>query len=653
MKLLRELSSGDIQNNLKSSDSSAAGSQDVNNTIDVKFSLMRNMINSQKGMTGSDINDYLERAHELNDEVDTVGFAIETEDGDLIKVYVNAMQADEFEQELSTLLGVDDDSEVAINRLASKYDIVDVVWPTDNSGEPVDGSALNPEDGVSIDDDLSSFMGDDETSSNPETAADDAGEETVDTDDLADALPADDESEEDESEDEASEDEPDESSLSGADAESDDTVGPETIDDDEASEEADEDEDDAASEEDASDGDDEEGTEAGTSEKSAKKKSGKKPNKEVTEEGITMKLNLIASLAEAAEGSEGAENVSVRLDTPWKGIYSVLRRPYEKKIIELFSLLGVPGRYVQNAEGFVEAVRAAGDIIRRPGRKQNAFNDFFGAVQSLALTESKKRGGHTQKLLETVMITLGFPVELVTVEGGSPVASVLAKTAGAIESDSNAEFCLISLAKAFGITTQQVEESVRADEEVDVGNDEFAQAVMNLVLALGIPESVLASRRTVIAKALREKKMSLTNKTMVEYRIDNLVQLIKKGTKQSIAAPQNESLTEGFKDLEAMDNFDLRKFQVEEPHAGPALFAAYDGSGAHAETCIILAADPDAADNESLYVAVSSPWADKDEIKRTKHFTNDKAGYNQAKAYAEQLRTMNPKLGGRPKGWKE
>ena len=97
---------------------------------------MRNMINTNGGVTGSEVNDYLERAHELNDEVDTVGFAIETDDGDFIKVYVNATQADQFEQELSNLLGMDDDSEAALNQLAQKFDVVDVVWPTDPEGNP-------------------------------------------------------------------------------------------------------------------------------------------------------------------------------------------------------------------------------------------------------------------------------------------------------------------------------------------------------------------------------------------------------------------------------------------------------------------------------------------------------------------------------------
>lgn len=117
---------------LKKSDSSDAGKTDVTNKVkadDIGFSLMRNTINSDGQVTGSDVADYLERAAELNDEVDTVPFGLETDDGDIVKVYVNAEQADKFEEAMKKLLGVEDDIEEAINKLALEFDIVDVVWP--------------------------------------------------------------------------------------------------------------------------------------------------------------------------------------------------------------------------------------------------------------------------------------------------------------------------------------------------------------------------------------------------------------------------------------------------------------------------------------------------------------------------------------------
>jgi hypothetical protein len=126
---------------LKKSDSSDAGAADVANKNDVSFSMMRNTINSDGEITGSDVADYLERAGELNDEIDTVPFGLETDDGDVVKVYVNAEQADAFEEEMKNVLGIEDDVEEAINKLAQKFDIVDVVWPdTDknNSSDVLD-----------------------------------------------------------------------------------------------------------------------------------------------------------------------------------------------------------------------------------------------------------------------------------------------------------------------------------------------------------------------------------------------------------------------------------------------------------------------------------------------------------------------------------
>ena len=144
---------------LKKSDSSDAGKNDVANkvkTSDIGFSMMRNKINSDGEVTGSDVADYLEKAADLNDEVDTVPFGLETDDGDIVKVYVNAEQADKFEEEMKKLLGVEDDIEEAINKLALDFDIIDVVWPKDkdqDDSEEKKDLDLGDDDLDSLDDD--------------------------------------------------------------------------------------------------------------------------------------------------------------------------------------------------------------------------------------------------------------------------------------------------------------------------------------------------------------------------------------------------------------------------------------------------------------------------------------------------------------------
>lgn len=142
MNLLKELAGGNTPKaDLKTANATDAGSTDISGKIrpnDVGFSHMRNAINSDGEVSGSDVAHYLDRAAELNDEVDTVPFGLETDDGDIVKVYVNAEQADKFEEEMKKLLGIEDDIEEAINKLALEFDIIDVVWPKDKSedGEP-------------------------------------------------------------------------------------------------------------------------------------------------------------------------------------------------------------------------------------------------------------------------------------------------------------------------------------------------------------------------------------------------------------------------------------------------------------------------------------------------------------------------------------
>lgn len=156
--LLKEFSRGGMQADLKTSDGSSAGASDIaSKPVEVGFSLMRNTINADGQVTGSDVNDYLERAQDLNAQVESVGFAVETDDGDIIKIYVSIEDADEFEEQLSKLLGLEGDVEEAINQLAQKYDIVDVIWPQDPDG----GGENDPDADLSIDDAGDVFAGTD------------------------------------------------------------------------------------------------------------------------------------------------------------------------------------------------------------------------------------------------------------------------------------------------------------------------------------------------------------------------------------------------------------------------------------------------------------------------------------------------------------
>jgi hypothetical protein len=141
-------------------DDSARGSTDV------EFKQLRNNVNMSGLVTAGDVNRYLSKAHELNDEVDTITFGMELDDDKIVKVYVNAEDADGFEEFLSELLGKIDDIEEVINQASDKYDIVDVEWPAgldtdteDNtdSSESMDDAEADIDREVFGYDDASSF----------------------------------------------------------------------------------------------------------------------------------------------------------------------------------------------------------------------------------------------------------------------------------------------------------------------------------------------------------------------------------------------------------------------------------------------------------------------------------------------------------------
>lgn len=122
---------------------------DVNDSAhaktDVEFRKLRNAVALNKNVTSLDVHHYLNKAHDINNAVDTVAFGIETDTTDVVKVFVNAEQADKFEEALSQTLGQDDDIENVIDKLSDTFDIVDVEWPESLYKNP-DEQPLNTTD---------------------------------------------------------------------------------------------------------------------------------------------------------------------------------------------------------------------------------------------------------------------------------------------------------------------------------------------------------------------------------------------------------------------------------------------------------------------------------------------------------------------------
>lgn len=105
---------------------------------DVQFNQLRNNVKLGGEVTQMDVSKYLNKAHEVNDEVETITFGLEQSDGSIVKVYVDATQAEAFEKHLSTLLGKYDDVEDAIEDAAGKFDIIDVEWPNTDHDTSLD-----------------------------------------------------------------------------------------------------------------------------------------------------------------------------------------------------------------------------------------------------------------------------------------------------------------------------------------------------------------------------------------------------------------------------------------------------------------------------------------------------------------------------------
>ncbi len=140
MKMITEIDGLKNKNTTNVDDTSVAKS-------DIAFNNLRNRLNSEN-INASDVTSYLNKAHELDDEVDTIAFGLELDDGKIVKVYVDALKADDFEKALGEMLGKEDDIEDVINDLATTYDIVDVVWPEEQESMDQNDANQTGEPGI-------------------------------------------------------------------------------------------------------------------------------------------------------------------------------------------------------------------------------------------------------------------------------------------------------------------------------------------------------------------------------------------------------------------------------------------------------------------------------------------------------------------------
>jgi hypothetical protein len=99
------------------------------------------------------------------------GFALEDEDGKIVKVYVSHEEAEDFEEALASMLGDSDDDEDGDNsaneiaevlfKLKDRFDILDVEWGEIQADEEEEEEA-SPEDDTETEEDPDAALGDEE-----------------------------------------------------------------------------------------------------------------------------------------------------------------------------------------------------------------------------------------------------------------------------------------------------------------------------------------------------------------------------------------------------------------------------------------------------------------------------------------------------------
>ena len=144
-----------------------------NNQHKNAFSLIQNIHGGD--LTTTDVTNHLKNVDDAEEEVDTVAFGLETTDGKIVKVYVNAEEAEAFEDKMSQLLGKIDDIDQAIEELSGEFDVVRVVKPDDLESEGEEEQETDPSVGIENaldeplgDDDVVADMDDEDLIADPE-----------------------------------------------------------------------------------------------------------------------------------------------------------------------------------------------------------------------------------------------------------------------------------------------------------------------------------------------------------------------------------------------------------------------------------------------------------------------------------------------------
>lgn len=494
------------------------------NAASNQFSLLKNIHGSE--LTTGDVTNHLQAVDAADDAVDTVAFGLETTDGEIVKVYVNAEEAEAFEQKMSQLLGKVDDIDQALEELSDEFDIVHVVKPGEEDAQEI-GSIPGEEDSTEagIENQLDEPLTDDDIvqdMDDEDLIADEDGKKKDDKKDKKD----------DESEDDTEETDGEDKPEDGED-----TADGLSFDDEADSEGEDKPEDgeDEADTEDKSEDDVEEDPEDDETDpdKKDKKKDKKKPKKEddkMKQEGKSL-LQQLVSLNEAKQHKAQAVKKE-------------------------------PKKEVKKEEPKEDDVKT---------------DDVFHVALSGEEAElSKIFSTPVQQLIFRTVLLLGVSADQIGIRKFKVRKSVK-DIATMIQNHPQIKNILNKLGKELAAKKGQIHKIAEAKEEDDKdGKDEkvvgaikdqlsteISKKIYDLIIALGVPEFLLTYKKTDFRNRIKNLSKIAIKQTRIKtyiYMLNDLLKAerkgsLKEGYEQVVAKEAEVAKVEEFKSTGLLEDF--------------------------------------------------------------------------------------------------
>lgn len=536
--ILKSLVEADELANATDVDDSAAA------RADVKFKQLRNTIAMGDDISQMQVTKYLDKAHEINDQVDTVIFGMEADDGSIVKVYVNADHAEKFEEALSKLLGQESDVEKVINDLSATFDIVDVEWPASMvpDAESTDTEEADADEPFQIDTSLAS----DEEETPAEVPSEDEA--------VSDELP----SEDTPADEEETEAEPDEEALSDEElADASETDADETeaeVDDEVVGDETAGEEESSGEEESTEEPSDEETADESTDDTLPKKR---KPKPEQQEEskmqtyGQKFKARLLSEAKSKAESKSKADPKSKRKtkeeDETEDAVVVAARAKYEKQVADLLQTfpakqekaiitlminLGVPVKsLILHKSDIRNSIDTAADMYASSSAFKMWVKKFLGAMTELDLvTEAsaveKQLTNKYQHLVYAILKALGLP-ESMESTGSRALITGVRNMAKILTENNQIRIYVMAIANQLDVSDviKSMPEPTGMNEEVVAESvDDTMAAVEELLQLIGLDKNSSQPLATQMAKpafASRIKKVATSSAAISKMQLLN------------------------------------------------------------------------------------------------------------------------------------